>query len=351
MPSSCRASGPRAPAMDRLERYGLLDPLRAWIAADRPYLGICLGLQLLFEASDEDGAATLGAAARADRPTDRRPDAAAHRLEPGRPRRATIRCSRASPMAATSTSSIRTPANPSTRPRCSRARRTDGRSCRPCAPADLLGVQFHPERSGGDGLRLLAQLRRPGPHVERVGGRGRPPDAAPSRHPVPGRRGRPGRQGHPVRRPRRRRRSARARRALRPRGSRRARLPRHHGRTGAPRDAPRHRRADRSPRVHPAHGGRRRPLGDRHARRPAGRCRQGLAEHRGGRRPVAHRVAAPGASVARPSSSRSMPASVRSTPRRPRRGRSSSRADARPPASTRSRGRSGRSRWAPASCW
>ena len=46
--------------MARLERRGLVEPIRAWIAAGRPFLGICLGLQLLFEGSDEDGATTLG---------------------------------------------------------------------------------------------------------------------------------------------------------------------------------------------------------------------------------------------------------------------------------------------------
>lgn len=37
----------------RLRERGLLDPLRRFIAADRPFLGICLGLQLLFEWGEE----------------------------------------------------------------------------------------------------------------------------------------------------------------------------------------------------------------------------------------------------------------------------------------------------------
>ncbi len=52
--------GAAAPAMRRLRAAGLATAIRDWIAAGRPYLGICLGLQLLFEASDEDGARTLG---------------------------------------------------------------------------------------------------------------------------------------------------------------------------------------------------------------------------------------------------------------------------------------------------
>ena len=41
-------------AMTQLAARGLDDFVRHWIADGRPYLGICLGLQLLFERSEED---------------------------------------------------------------------------------------------------------------------------------------------------------------------------------------------------------------------------------------------------------------------------------------------------------
>lgn len=45
-----------------LERQGLREPLREWIAAGKPYLGICLGYQILFDSSEESpGARGLGA--------------------------------------------------------------------------------------------------------------------------------------------------------------------------------------------------------------------------------------------------------------------------------------------------
>lgn len=37
----------------QLREAGLWEFLREWLAADRPYLGICLGYQLLFESSEE----------------------------------------------------------------------------------------------------------------------------------------------------------------------------------------------------------------------------------------------------------------------------------------------------------
>jgi imidazole glycerol-phosphate synthase subunit HisH len=42
-------------AMRALKRLGLVEPLQAYVATGRPFLGVCVGLQLLFEASEEGG--------------------------------------------------------------------------------------------------------------------------------------------------------------------------------------------------------------------------------------------------------------------------------------------------------
>ena len=42
-------------AIHELERLELVEPIREYIRADQPFLGICLGLQLLFDVSHEDG--------------------------------------------------------------------------------------------------------------------------------------------------------------------------------------------------------------------------------------------------------------------------------------------------------
>lgn len=151
--------GAAAPAMARLSAYGLLEPIRAWIHADRPFLGICLGLQLLFEGSDEDGAETLG-------------------VLPGR----TVRLDDAPTLPHIGWNQVTRRAE---HPAFAGIR--DGADLyfvhsyvgRPASGTEdivvaetthggtfasavgrgrMLGVQFHPERSGTDGLRLLANV-------------------------------------------------------------------------------------------------------------------------------------------------------------------------------------------------
>jgi glutamine amidotransferase len=41
--------------MANIERYGLGEPIRLAVQSGKPFLGICLGLQLLFETSEEFG--------------------------------------------------------------------------------------------------------------------------------------------------------------------------------------------------------------------------------------------------------------------------------------------------------
>lgn len=47
--------GAFAACMENLTRFGLVDPVRRAIDTGKPFLGICLGLQLLFEESEEFG--------------------------------------------------------------------------------------------------------------------------------------------------------------------------------------------------------------------------------------------------------------------------------------------------------
>ena len=46
--------GAFADGMDHLGRRGWIDAIRQFIGTGRPFLGICLGMQLLFECSEED---------------------------------------------------------------------------------------------------------------------------------------------------------------------------------------------------------------------------------------------------------------------------------------------------------
>jgi glutamine amidotransferase len=151
--------GAAGPAMDRLRRQDLVAPIRDWIAAGRPYLGICLGLQLLFDGSDEDGAETLG-------------------VLPGR----TVRLAAAPSLPHIGWNQVeRRREHPLFAGIADRAdfyfvhsyagrlasgagdvvigETTHGTTFTSAiASGSLLGVQFHPERSAADGLRLLGNF-------------------------------------------------------------------------------------------------------------------------------------------------------------------------------------------------
>jgi len=146
--------GAAAPAMERLARRGLVDPVRRWIEARRPYLGICLGLQLLFDGSDEDGAETLGiipgrTTLLGGAPT--LPHIGWNQVERVRdhPIFDGIR-------PAADFYFVHSYAGSPTDPEVSLATTTHGGTFVSAVVRDnLVGVQFHPERSGADGLRLL----------------------------------------------------------------------------------------------------------------------------------------------------------------------------------------------------
>ena len=152
--------GAAAPAMERLGAAGLVEPIRAWIASGRPYLGICLGLQLLFEGSDEDGAVTLGTiAGRTTRLLDAPtlPHIGWNQVERIREHAAFAGIAPDADFYFVH-SYAGAPVGPDAE-RAVLARTTHGRPfVSAIARGDLIGVQFHPERSGDDGLRLLANV-------------------------------------------------------------------------------------------------------------------------------------------------------------------------------------------------
>ena len=154
--------GAAAPAMAQLERRGLVDPLRRWIVRGRPFLGICLGLQLLFDASDEDGAEMLAilhgrVTILEGAPTlphigwnqvERRRE---HALFAGIPDGADfyfVHSYAGLPKGITGEASILAETSHGS-PFVSAIER-----------GNVLGVQFHPERSASAGLRLLGNFVR-----------------------------------------------------------------------------------------------------------------------------------------------------------------------------------------------
>jgi len=47
--------GAAAEAMKNLKRLGMVEPIKEYVAAGRPFFGVCLGLQVLLSSTQEDG--------------------------------------------------------------------------------------------------------------------------------------------------------------------------------------------------------------------------------------------------------------------------------------------------------
>ncbi len=148
-------SGPAA--MSALNARGLVEPLLAYIASGRPFLGVCLGLQLLLEATDEGDADCIG-------------------LVPGRVRRLpagmkvphmgwnTVRFQTEHPLWAGIPQDSHFYfvhsyyADPTQRDNVAGITEYGVPFCSVYARDNVVATQFHPEKSGVNGLRVYANF-------------------------------------------------------------------------------------------------------------------------------------------------------------------------------------------------
>ena len=148
-----------ASAMASLEKSGYAPAIREWIGADRPFLGICIGMQLLFETSEEAppaggrevrGLAALGGTVR--RFPGRKVPQIGWNTARAQPRSALFRPFCGDSFFYFIHSYYTDPADYSVR-----AAETEYclRYCCAVERGALAAVQFHPEKSGAAGLAFL----------------------------------------------------------------------------------------------------------------------------------------------------------------------------------------------------
>jgi glutamine amidotransferase len=141
-------------AMGRLRRQGLVEPIVERVNAGTWFVGVCLGLQLLFETSHEDGARMLGllqgdVAMIEDAPS--LPHIGWNRLEIKRRHPVLEGLADGTP-AYFVHSYVPVPADPDI---VIAETEHGSRFASLVAKDRIIGFQFHPERSGADGIHML----------------------------------------------------------------------------------------------------------------------------------------------------------------------------------------------------
>jgi imidazole glycerol phosphate synthase glutamine amidotransferase subunit len=150
--------GAAAPAMAALRERGLDQAVTAAIRNGVPFLGICLGMQLLFESSAEDGAVCLGlfpGTVERMKTDEKLPHVGWNTLERVRPHRVL------EGMDGEAFYFVHSYVVVPRYPALAAAETSHGFPfVSAIAHRQLVGVQFHPERSGTAGLRLLQNFLR-----------------------------------------------------------------------------------------------------------------------------------------------------------------------------------------------
>lgn len=153
--------GSFAPAMQQIRSRGLVEPIKRAIASGKPFLGICLGLQVLFEWSEEGKEPGLGIVAGGVRrfrpePGIAIPQMGWNQLEITQPASPMWQQLPSQPWVYFVHSYYVDPAQPQIRA----ANVTHGSQTVTAAIAqnNLMAVQFHPEKSSTTGLQILSNF-------------------------------------------------------------------------------------------------------------------------------------------------------------------------------------------------
>jgi glutamine amidotransferase len=149
------------PAIQHLRSRDLIQPLKDVIASGKPFLGICLGLQILFDGSEEGSEPGLGIVSGVVRRFRHEPDITIphmgwNQLDFTQPNLPLWQSLPAQPWAYFVHSYYADPANSST----TAATITHGSQTVTAAIAhnNLMAVQFHPEKSSTAGLKILSNF-------------------------------------------------------------------------------------------------------------------------------------------------------------------------------------------------